>query len=250
MEANTSLHTGGLEQDDVEALVHSLSADTQAQFGMFGDFPGQVPLDGESAGASTVSLVPMSPYQGHADAASITAGFSLDFSDVPGLNVDGSLPTFSDEPFISPTDTSSAAAYSGISPTTSPTWPSLQQPVKRRSGTNASVAGKRLHEPVDETARMAAEEDKRRRNTAASARFRVKKKQREQELEQRTKDMVERVSELEKTVDRLQMENTWLKGLLTEKNSKARTESPVGDTQPKRSPAKKSEGIGTVSKRA
>ncbi|KPV76371.1 uncharacterized protein RHOBADRAFT_6700, partial [Rhodotorula graminis WP1] len=57
-------------------------------------------------------------------------------------------------------------------------------------------------------------EDKRRRNTAASARFRVKKKQREQELEQTAKELRERVAGLEKEVDTLKTENGWLRSLV------------------------------------
>ena len=68
--------------------------------------------------------------------------------------------------------------------------------------------------------RFAGEEDKRRRNTAASARFRVKKKQREQALEKTAKEMTDRVSVLEARIGQLEMENKWLKGLITEKNVK------------------------------
>ncbi|KAK8208902.1 hypothetical protein BKA81DRAFT_280546, partial [Phyllosticta paracitricarpa] len=57
-------------------------------------------------------------------------------------------------------------------------------------------------------------EDKRRRNTAASARFRIKKKQREQQLEKTAKEMTEKVSSLESRIAQLQMENKWLKGLI------------------------------------
>jgi cell shape-determining protein MreC len=64
---------------------------------------------------------------------------------------------------------------------------------------------------------MAAEEDKRRRNTAASARFRVKKKQREQALEKTTKEMSDKVQALESKILQLEMENKWLKELITEK---------------------------------
>jgi TolA-binding protein len=63
-----------------------------------------------------------------------------------------------------------------------------------------------------------AEDDKRRRNTAASARFRVKKKQREQALEKQSKEMVDKVSSLEGRIQQLEMENQWLKGLITEKS--------------------------------
>jgi len=70
---------------------------------------------------------------------------------------------------------------------------------------------------LEEKTRLAAEEDKRRRNTAASARFRVKKKQREQALEKTAKEMDEKAQKLEKRVQELEMENRWLKGLITEK---------------------------------
>ncbi|KAF2441429.1 hypothetical protein P171DRAFT_446320 [Karstenula rhodostoma CBS 690.94] len=94
-------------------------------------------------------------------------------------------------------------------------------------GFDAAAGKKRKHEsaadtpsqpPTDESARNAAEEDKRRRNTAASARFRIKKKQREQALEKTAKDMTDRVNVLETRIQQLETENTWLKSLITEKN--------------------------------
>ncbi|KAL8903960.1 MAG: hypothetical protein Q9171_007218 [Xanthocarpia ochracea] len=69
----------------------------------------------------------------------------------------------------------------------------------------------------DDASRLAAEEDKRRRNTAASARFRVKKKQREQALEKTAKDLNDRTANLEQRIGQLQTENEWLKNLITEK---------------------------------
>lgn len=74
---------------------------------------------------------------------------------------------------------------------------------------------------LEEASRLAAEEDKRRRNTAASARFRVKKKQREQALEKTAKDMTDRVTFLENRVSTLEMENKLLKDLITEKSGAA-----------------------------
>lgn len=71
---------------------------------------------------------------------------------------------------------------------------------------------------AEEQARLAAEEDKRRRNTAASARFRAKKKQREQQLERTVRETTEMNATLEARVSQLEMENRWLKNLLTEKN--------------------------------
>lgn len=70
----------------------------------------------------------------------------------------------------------------------------------------------------EEVSRIAAEEDKRRRNTAASARFRVKKKQREQALEKSAKEMSEKVTALEGRIQQLETENKWLKNLVMEKN--------------------------------
>ncbi|KLO11736.1 hypothetical protein SCHPADRAFT_456812 [Schizopora paradoxa] len=61
---------------------------------------------------------------------------------------------------------------------------------------------------------MSMAEDKRRRNTAASARFRAKKKEREVALERRSKDLEGRVSELERECEQLRRENGWLMGLV------------------------------------
>ncbi|OSX65788.1 hypothetical protein POSPLADRAFT_1038393 [Postia placenta MAD-698-R-SB12] len=61
---------------------------------------------------------------------------------------------------------------------------------------------------------LTAAEDKRRRNTAASARFRLKKKEREMALERKAKELEVRVSELEKECEALRRENGWLKGLV------------------------------------
>jgi hypothetical protein len=61
---------------------------------------------------------------------------------------------------------------------------------------------------------LTAAEDKRRRNTAASARFRAKKKEREAAMEYRAKGLEDRVIELERECESLRKENGWLKGLV------------------------------------
>jgi Basic region leucine zipper len=61
---------------------------------------------------------------------------------------------------------------------------------------------------------LTAAEDKRRRNTAASARFRLKKKEREAALEKKSKELEMRVNELERECEGLRRENGWLKGLV------------------------------------
>lgn len=70
----------------------------------------------------------------------------------------------------------------------------------------------------EDAGRHMAEEDKRRRNTAASARFRVKKKQREAALEQTVKETTDKNDILEARVSQLELENHWLRGLIMEKN--------------------------------
>ena len=83
---------------------------------------------------------------------------------------------------------------------------------------------KPTHKPtplsVEEASQVNADEDKRRRNTAASARFRVKKKLREQTLEKSVKETTDKNTALEARVTALELENQWLKNLITEKNGR------------------------------
>ncbi|KAF2809520.1 uncharacterized protein BDZ99DRAFT_488447 [Mytilinidion resinicola] len=104
----------------------------------------------------------------------------------------------------------------------------------------------------EEPTRVAAEEDKRRRNTAASARFRVKKKQREQALEKTAKDMTDKVGVLETKITQLEMENKWLKSLITEKNESSADVSAMfkkfqqtQETAGERSTGQRTDGVGT-----
>lgn len=55
---------------------------------------------------------------------------------------------------------------------------------------------------------------KRLRNTAASARFRAKKKQREQTLEQQAREKKQALEKLESRIRELEQENRFLKGLI------------------------------------
>ncbi|OLY78001.1 Regulatory protein cys-3 [Smittium mucronatum] len=68
-----------------------------------------------------------------------------------------------------------------------------------------------------EDKKITTEEERRRRNTAASARFRVKKKLKEQMLEQRNSEMSLRLQEMEKKIKKVTMENRWLKSIVVEK---------------------------------
>lgn len=112
-----------------------------------------------------------------------------------------------------------------------------------------SASDSRPSGAFDEAARLAAEEDKRRRNTAASARFRIKKKQREQALEQSAKQMSDKMAAFEARINQLETENKWLKNLITEKNEKkddieALYKKFSKDTSERRSSEQK-DGVGT-----
>lgn len=61
-------------------------------------------------------------------------------------------------------------------------------------------------------------DDKRRRNTAASARFRIKKKMREQALQSTACEMTDKAKMMEQRVHDLEREIKWLKALVVEKN--------------------------------
>lgn len=118
-----------------------------------------------------------------------------------------------------PPNPHSAASNAGTpyTPTSSPT-PSTPRPAKRKASSEP--------DSLEEASRLAADEDKRRRNTAASARFRVKKKQREQALERTAKEMTDKCSLLEQRINRLEMENRWLKSLIVEKNNAPGEDDP------------------------
>ncbi|KAK6420706.1 hypothetical protein LTR95_016902 [Oleoguttula sp. CCFEE 5521] len=107
---------------------------------------------------------------------------------------------FSEFQTYPPSMVNSPSALSPSTPTTLAAF-HASHPASKRKASTALIAD------LEEQSRNVAEEDKRRRNTAASARFRVKKKQREQALEKQTKEMTEKVSSLEGKVQQLEMEN-------------------------------------------
>jgi len=84
--------------------------------------------------------------------------------------------------------------------------------------------------PIDSEAMS---EEKRRRNTAASARFRVKKKVKAHNLERSVSDLSERVDELEQEASDLRRENGWLKEIIVLKSGTARGgDFQAGPSQP------------------
>ena len=80
----------------------------------------------------------------------------------------------------------------------------------------ALTAGKKSQQGIISHTPL-SKEDKRRRNTAASARFRVKKKLREQALQQTADEMTEKAKAYENRVHELEREVKWLKELIIER---------------------------------
>jgi len=133
-------------------------------------------------------------------------------------------PSMQSLPQSQPTHYPLAPNYGSPVSALSPVGNGFDQSAKKRKLDDAALT---MPHSTDESARVAAEEDKRRRNTAASARFRVKKKQREQALEQTAKEMQDKAARLEQKVQQLETENAWLKGLITEKSGGKHTTSDL-----------------------
>ncbi|KAJ5529981.1 hypothetical protein N7527_003374 [Penicillium freii] len=111
------------------------------------------------------------------------------------------------------------------------------------TGTKRKNSANSTQENAEEASRHMAEEDKRRRNTAASARFRVKKKQREAALEQTVKETTDKNDILEARVSQLELENHWLRGLIMEKNgADEQSEQDISDMFKKFLASQKADG--------
>lgn len=144
---------------------------------------------------------------------------------LPPLSIPRATPSASTSPAAAAPQPSPQAATQASSTTTSTSTASAQPAPKRARTSRASISGDQpspeVSSPVSPDAEdspggtpLNAAEDKRRRNTAASARFRLKKKEREAALEKKAKELEIRVSELEKECEALRRENGWLKGLV------------------------------------
>lgn len=98
--------------------------------------------------------------------------------------------------------------------------------------------------PVTTPQNASAEEDKRRRNTEASARFRVKKKEREEALSRSATELAAKVTRLEARVEELERENRWLRGLIVGKGQAAGLDlNDKGND--KRAEKSRNDGVGT-----
>ncbi|RDL37980.1 Uncharacterized protein BP5553_05413 [Venustampulla echinocandica] len=177
-----------------------------------------------------------------------------DFS-FPDFNAYAQPPAFSDNNDIAPpapiqTHQPMYPTSSSAGSPTATVAPSAHAGQKRKAtGSMSPTASSTGAVDFEEASRLAAEEDKRRRNTAASARFRVKKKQREQALERSAKGMSDKVAALEGRINQLETENKWLKNLITEKNDSkediALLWKKFSQETSERKGAERKDGVGT-----
>ncbi|KAI0784735.1 hypothetical protein C8Q75DRAFT_778705 [Abortiporus biennis] len=180
------------------------------------------------------------PLQPPLDIASILAGFGIDPFQVPPppvQNAPSPSPSLaqllsyhaassmrSPQSTVPSTPQTSSPQESSISSSSPVTSTVVPPPKRARTARNSISAPSEQSSPESPLSPdsdekfsgtpLNAAEDKRRRNTAASARFRLKKKEREAALEKKAKELEVRVSELEKECEALRRENGWLKGLV------------------------------------
>lgn len=143
-----------------------------------------------------------------------------DFPPLPAFAVGELGPSFTATPDYLPIATVPAPTSQANSPT------SHQSPLSGAPRAKKQKTFSPISPPV------VAAEDKRRRNTAASARFRVKKKQREQQLQETLKETVDKTQRLEERVRDLERENRWLKNLVVEKKEMGSNEEGVKPEMP------------------
>ncbi|KAB5585470.1 hypothetical protein GE09DRAFT_1048588 [Coniochaeta sp. 2T2.1] len=178
-----------------------------------------------------------------------TTGIPGDFNlDYAPTYTSPTIPTFSETlANLQPIQPNPQSVYQSPISQHAPGYPTADPRIgeKRKSDASSSVtSASSPNRPMsfEEASRMAAEEDKRRRNTAASARFRIKKKQREQALEKSAKEMNDKVAALENRIQQLETENKWLKNLIMEKNEKTEKGEDVKDIDAKINAAKQKVG--------
>lgn len=189
---------------------------------------GRTVSPNSAAPATIHGSAPQAP--SNLDVAQILAGFGLTGLGVPppptGATATGvpslaqlltlygqSAAPFPAQPFLASPSVSPPATQ-----TTQSQLPVAEPATKRartRKISTATITSETAESPLPDTSTpLTAAEDKRRRNTAASARFRLKKKEREQALERKAKELEVRVTELERECEGLRRENGWLKGLV------------------------------------
>jgi len=123
---------------------------------------------------------------------------------------------------------SDAAAPLSFTPSEGPHAPLAKRARTHKSSVTSTESPESRDESLPPNSNLSPVEDKRRRNTAASARFRLKKKEREAALEGKAKELETKVKELERECEDLRRENGWLKGLVVGATGAAQVATSAG----------------------
>ncbi|ANB12995.1 Transcription factor atf1 [Sugiyamaella lignohabitans] len=169
----------------------------------------------QSPALSGVSTPLHSPHVGPVGSTASIHGTPIVSLDQASAKLSGYVPN-SANGTVKPSATANIVSPSTSLPRRKSSTTTATRQTNRLSTSGSTGSGDSASPPNSEV--NLAEEDKRRRNTAASARFRIKKKIREQEMERNARELMEKVQQLETKVMQLEMENRWLKNLVVEKN--------------------------------
>ncbi|THH08843.1 hypothetical protein EW146_g8864 [Bondarzewia mesenterica] len=156
-------------------------------------------------------------------------------------------------PFAFPT----GGQFSSVLPPLPQHQPHIDPQLQPAASTSAAAstvspqAANQMPSPVDSELNLT--DEKRRRNTAASARFRIKKKQKTVNLERTVSDLSGRVEELEQEASDLRKENGWLKEIVMLKSKRStgdylQPDASIGDDDDEDVSNDKGEGSSTTKK--
>ena len=174
------------------------------------------PVSGEKAvhhghiNIVTPANVPATPNPSNSAAAQSASLFDID-SFLNSLGIDAFTAHTSQLQRQSTTITPSLAQLLVLRPSEEPNVSTAKRARTRRVSVTSTNSNE---ESLPPNLSLSPAEDKRRRNTVASARFRLKKKEREAALEGKAKELETRVNTLERECEDLRRENGWLKGLV------------------------------------
>ncbi|KAL2020786.1 hypothetical protein VTK56DRAFT_7984 [Thermocarpiscus australiensis] len=206
-----------------EDLAKDLALFTNTQFydfetGQHTDYQAP-PVKPEVTQSSTEDVTPTDPVMGDFPGGFDFMSGDFSFGDFSSTYTSPTIPAFPDAlGNLQPIQPNPQTAYPPQVPQHQPGYVTSAPRIGGEKRKAEAISPPNRVLSFEEASRLAAEEDKRRRNTAASARFRIKKKQREQALERSAKEMSEKVTILEGRISALETENKWLKSLVTEKH--------------------------------
>ncbi|KXN90966.1 Regulatory protein cys-3 [Leucoagaricus sp. SymC.cos] len=205
----TNVHSISQSNAQSSSSPHLSSFDLNALLSGFGVDPYASLSQQANPGAMAPSLAQLLALHSHAQ--QLHTPMPNPFSHFP---VTPSAPSYPRLPHIVTPQAPPQAPAPSPAPAPALTTTAAEPPTKRVRARKSSVSSPEALSPDAQTMALAAAEDKRRRNTAASARFRLKKKEREAALEGKAKELEARVNELERECEGLRRENGWLKGLV------------------------------------